>query len=122
MAYPITEWTTGVSPVVDLAAHKDRHDPEDGADPLDTAVPSALLEVQAQATGTSHSLARADHDHAIVHDITDNSLVTVDGTTNTPVNGDYTKWTAYGLEGVDISQMRSALGIDDNEILAYLGL
>ncbi len=80
-------------------AHKDSHDPEDGSDPLDTAGPAALLEVQGQATGVSHSLARADHAHAIVHDITDNSLPTIDGTTNAPVDNDFAKFTASGLEG-----------------------
>jgi hypothetical protein len=96
-----------------LGAHKDNHDPEDGSDALDTAAPSALLEVQAQAVGTSHSLARADHAHAIVHDITDNSLVTVDGTTNAPVNSDYAKWTANGLEGMEKSQILSDLNVAD---------
>ena len=42
-------------------AHKDLHDPEGGSDALDTAiaVPCGL----AEAIGTSHSLARADHVH-----------------------------------------------------------
>ena len=48
------------------------------------AAPSALLEVQAQAEGSSTSFARADHDHAVVHDITDNSLVTIDGPATKP--------------------------------------
>jgi len=48
-------------------AHKDTHDPEDGADPLDTAVPVKVG--AANAEGTSHSLARADHVHEREHAI-----------------------------------------------------
>lgn len=48
-----------------LAAHKDTHDPEDGADPLDTAI--AVKVGEANAIGTSHSLARADHVHEKHH-------------------------------------------------------
>lgn len=45
-------------------AHKDRHDPNDGADPLDTAAPSTnITPEQANATGTAHTLARSDHMH-----------------------------------------------------------
>jgi len=47
-------------------AHKDSHDPEDGADKLDTAAGSTIQPDDAAAIGTSHSLARADHKHAIV--------------------------------------------------------
>ena len=43
-------------------AHKDTHDPEDGSDPLDTAAPGSISEA-ADAEGTSHSFARADHNH-----------------------------------------------------------
>ncbi len=88
-------------------AHKNTHDPEDGGDPLDTAGPNALLEVQAQATGTSHSLARADHDHAIVHDITDNSLVTID---DSPNSGETTRFTGSGIEGRTDAEMKTQLG------------
>ncbi|MBA7609788.1 hypothetical protein ES703_16982 [subsurface metagenome] len=52
---------TGVAP----GAHKDTHDPEDGADPLDTAIPVKVG--AANAEGTSHSLARADHVHEREH-------------------------------------------------------
>lgn len=44
------------------AAHKDDHDPEDGGDPLDAAAPGAIDE-NANAEGSSHSFARADHNH-----------------------------------------------------------
>ena len=95
------------------ATHKDSHDPEDGSDALDTAGPSALLEVQVQATGTSHSLARADHAHAIVHDITDNSLVTIDGTVNAPADDDIAVFTADGLEGQTPAQVAATMALDD---------
>ncbi len=70
------------------------------------AAPSAILEVQAQAEGSSTSFARADHDHAIVHDITDNSLVTVDGTPN---DDEFTRWTASGIEGLTVAEAITAL-------------
>ena len=93
-----------------LGAHKNNHDPEDGSDALDTAGPSALLEVQAQATGTSHSLARADHAHAIVHDITDNSLVTVDGT---PTDTEVAIWNAGGVDGETPASLAGRMALDD---------
>ena len=93
-----------------LGAHKNNHDPEDGSDALDTAGPSALLEVQAQGTGTSHSLARADHAHAIVHDITDNSLVTVDGT---PTDTEVAIWNAGGVDGETPASLAGRMALDD---------
>jgi len=48
--------------VAAAVAHKDTHDPEDGADKLDTAAPGAINQ-NASAAGSSHSLARADHNH-----------------------------------------------------------
>jgi len=96
------------------AAHKNSHDPEDGSDPLDTAAPSELAAVQAAAVGTSHSLARADHAHQIQHAISDNHLLTVDGTANQPVATDYAKFTAEGLEGLDASQMITDLAHKDS--------
>jgi len=49
-----------------LEAHKDRHDPNDGADPLDTATAASILaQTTAAGIGTSHSLSRADHIHGI---------------------------------------------------------
>lgn len=77
-------------------AHKDSHDPNDGSDPLDTASAAEISVVVAAGTGTSHSLARADHVHAINHAITDNHLVTVDGTV---VDGQRAYWNADGLQG-----------------------
>jgi len=56
-ARAFSDWTT--------AAHKDRHDPQDGADPLDTAIPVKVA--AANAIGSSHSLARADHVHEREH-------------------------------------------------------
>ena len=48
-----------------VAAHKDSHDPQDGSDPVDTAI--AVKVGEANAIGTSHSLARADHVHEKHH-------------------------------------------------------
>lgn len=96
-----------------VATHKDSHDPNDGSDALDTANAASISGVQAAGTGTSHSLARADHVHGIAHSIADNALVTVDGTSNSPVNTDYAKWTANGLEGVEKSQILSDLNVAD---------
>jgi len=81
------------------AAHKNNHDPEDGSDPLDTANAAEISVVVGAGTGSSHSLARADHVHAINHSLNDNHIVTIDGTTNAPANADYAKFTAGGLEG-----------------------
>jgi len=62
-------WDAGTSKwiaaAVGVTAHKDTHDPQDGSDPLDTAAPVKVGE--ANATGTSHSLARADHVHEKHH-------------------------------------------------------
>jgi len=94
-------------------AHKDTHDPFDGSDALDTANAAEVSVVVAAGTGVSHSFARADHIHAINHGIADNHLVTVDGTTNQPVNTDYAAWTANGLEGRDKTQMLAFLNVSE---------
>jgi len=47
------------------AAHKDTHDPIDGSDKLDTAAPVKVG--AANAIGSSHSFARADHVHEREH-------------------------------------------------------
>ena len=94
-------------------AHKDLHDPEDGSDKLDTAAPAELAAVQASGAGSSHSLARSDHAHQIQAAITNNHIATIDGTTNQPVNGDYAKFTAEGLEGKDKAGMLSDLSVAD---------
>lgn len=82
-------------------AHKDSHDPNDGGDALDTAVAAEISAVVAAGVGTSHSYSRADHIHAISHAITDNHLVTVDGS---PTDNDFAKFTASGLEGRSYSE------------------
>lgn len=65
------------------------------------AAPSELADVQAAGEGSSTSFARADHVHQIQHDITDNHLVTIDGSPN---SGEYTVWTANGLDGKSLSE------------------
>lgn len=104
---------------VDVAAHKDRHDPNDGADPLDCAAASEIAGVQAAAEGSAHSFARSDHAHQIQHGITDNHLVTVDGSPN---SGEVAVWTANGLDGKTYAefhalQFASALPEDTGIIL-----
>jgi len=106
-----THWVSApAATIIPLLAHKDTHDPQDGADALDTAAPSELASIQAAAVGVSHSLARADHAHQIQHSIADNHLVTIDGTTNQPVNTDYAKFTADGLEGKSYAEVATDLG------------
>jgi hypothetical protein len=86
--------------------HKDNHDPNDGSDALDTANAAEISVVVAAGTGTSHSLARADHVHAINHGISDNHLLTVDGTV---ADDDYLKATASGVEGKTYTEAISDL-------------
>ena len=92
-----------------LGAHKDTHDPG-GTDGLDTANPTAILEVQAVAGGSAGSVSRSDHKHAIVHDITDNSLVTVDGT---PAQNEIALWGAGGLDGATPAAVAATMALDD---------
>ena len=99
--------------VATITAHKDDHDPEDGDDALDCAAPSELASVQAAGEGSAHTFARSDHAHQIQHSIADNHLVTIDGTTNQPVNTDYAKFTASGLEGMAKAQILSDINVED---------
>jgi hypothetical protein len=100
-------------------AHKDSHDPNDGSDPLDTAAASEISAVVAAGAGTSHSLARADHIHAISHAITDNHLVTVDQAD--AADNDYAKFTADGLEGRSYTELKTDIGLDAAAIAAVEG-
>jgi len=45
--------------------------------------------------------------------LSDNNLLQVDGTSNVPVNGDYAKFTASGLEGKDKAGVLSDLNVAD---------
>jgi hypothetical protein len=92
-------------------SHKDSHDPADGSDPLDTAAGAEIVGVQAAGTGSSHSLARADHAHQIQHGIANNHLVTIDHTA--VADNDYAKFTANGLEGRSPTEVRSDLNVED---------
>ena len=94
-------------------AHKNLHDPNDGADPLDTANAAEISVVVAAGTGVSHSFARADHIHQIQHSLANNHLATIDGGVNAPVNTDIAAWTANGLEGRNKAQMLTFLNVDD---------
>lgn len=98
-----------------VTAHKDRHDPEDGADPLDCAAPAEISGVQIAFEGTAHTFARSDHQHQIVHSIVDNHLVAMDDAD--AAANDYTRLTASGLEGRSYSEVR-----DDLEVLKFVPL
>lgn len=108
---PGVQWVAPGAP----GAHKDTHDPEDGADALDTANASEIAGVQAAGTGSSHSLARADHAHAINHGIVDNHIVTVDDAD--AADNDFAKFTADGLEGRSISEVLADLGITEKRYI-----
>lgn len=99
------EWVAPGAP----GAHKDTHDPEDGADALDTANAAEISVVVAAGTGTSHSFARADHIHAINHAITDNHLLTVDQAD--AASGEYAKFTANGIESKSVAEVLSDLSV-----------
>jgi hypothetical protein len=90
------------------AAHKDTHDPEDGTDQLDTAAAAEISAVIAAGEGTSHSFARADHVHAINHAITDNHILTVDGTLE---DNDFAYATANGIEGKTAAETAALLDL-----------
>jgi len=89
-------------------SHKDTHDPEDGGDKLDTATASEIAGVQAAAVGTSHSLARADHVHAINHGITDNHLLTVDQAD--AADDEYARFTTSGIESRSVAETKTDMG------------
>jgi hypothetical protein len=93
------------------AAHKDTHDPNDGADALDTADAAEISAVVAAGTGTSHSLARADHVHAINHGITDNHIVTIDGAD--VADDEIARFTANGLESRTPAEVAASMALDD---------
>jgi len=93
------------------SAHKDEHDPEDGSDALDTALPGEISIVVAKSTGTAHSLARSDHGHQISHGIIDNHIVTIDSESIT--NGEYAKFTTLGLESKTFSELRGDINVID---------
>ena len=91
-------------------AHKDSHDPNDGGDPLDTAAAGEIVGVAAAAEGTAHSLARSDHTHQVQHSIADNHIITADGTC---ADNDYAKFTADGLEGRTVTELRTDIGMPE---------
>ena len=99
-------------------AHKDSHDPNNGSDKLDTAAAAEIASVQAAGTGTSHSFARADHAHQIQHSIANNHIVTIDHAT--PVDNDYAKFTASGLEGRSYAEVVNDIGANINAPAGFL--
>ena len=76
---------------VDVSAHAARHQPN-GADPIPTAAGIAVLPNNANGVGTSNSLARADHVHALptaaaVQQLPDQANAV--GTANTAARSDH---------------------------------
>ena len=52
--------------------------------------------------------------------IADDNVVQVDGASNAPVNGDYARWTANGVEGRTASEARTDLGLEiGTDVQAY---
>jgi hypothetical protein len=97
-------------------AHKDSHDPNDGGDPLDCAAAGEITGVVAASEGTAHSFARSDHVHQIQHAITDNHIVTVDGSPN---DDEIARFTANGIEGLTYAETMTALfSVDAPEQMA----
>lgn len=94
------------------AAHKDSHDPNDGADPLDTAAAGEIVGVAAAAEGTAHSFARSDHTHQVQASIADDHIVTIDDAD--AADDQVCVFTASGIEGVTV-------GISDNNMVAVDG-
>lgn len=92
-----------------LGTHQGTHLPA-GGDPITTGNPTAMLEVVAMNAGSAESLAKSDHIHAIVHDITDNSLVTVDGS---PSDTEITIWNSGGLDGATPAAVAATMALDD---------
>lgn len=66
--------------------------------------------VVAAGAGTADTYARSDHVHAIAHAITDNHLVTIDGT---PATTEIALWTANGLDGSTPAAVAATMALDD---------
>lgn len=94
------------------AAHKDDHDPNDGADPLDCAAAGEIIGVAAAAEGSAHSFARSDHTHQVQHSIADNHVVTVDDATP-PSDDEIAVFTASGIEGQTPAEVAATMALDD---------
>jgi len=73
--------------------HKDRHDPENGADPLDTAAPDTDLDNSTtNVEGNAHSFARSNHTHAI--DCTGLANDVASGVAG--ISGNFASWNSAG--------------------------
>lgn len=62
-------------------AHKDDHDPQDGADPLDCGIPGSIG-TGVNAEGAAHDFARSDHNHqhtASLHNAGGAAEISLDG-------------------------------------------
>lgn len=90
----LSDWT--------VPAHKDRHDPNNGADKLDTAAPVKVG--SANAIGTSHSFPRADHVHEREHaKYTDAEALAQALTLRKKLKPNVTRWVIPGwvVDGAD---------------------
>ena len=73
--------------------------------------PVEIAGVAAVAEGTADTYARSDHGHAVVHAITDNHLLTVDGTLE---DNDFCYATASGVEGKTAAEVVPLLTAETN--------
>ena len=105
-----TDWTSAAAGAP--GAHKDTHDPVDGADPLDTAAPAELAGIQAAGVGSAHSFARSDHQHQVQESMADNHLVSINAA-DVEVN-DIARFTATGgQDGMAYAELAAAMALDD---------
>jgi len=108
VATDVPAWEAAPAP----GAHKDTHDPEDGADPLDTAAPAELAGVQAAAEGSAHEFARADHVHQIQESFADNHIVTINAADI--AENDIARFSGTGgLNGMTYAELAGAMALDD---------
>lgn len=108
LAAGIPSWAAAAAP----GAHKDSHDPADGADPLDSAAAEDIPGVQAAGVGISHSFARADHAHQIQESMADNHLVTINDVD--AAVSEICKFTATGgIEGATPAAVAATMALDD---------
>jgi len=108
LAAGVPSWAAAGTP----GAHASSHLPS-GGDPITTAAAVEIVGVQAAGAGAAESLAKSDHAHEVKAAITDNHLLTVDGTTNLPVDNDIAVFTAEGLEGLTPAQVAALMKLDD---------
>ncbi len=103
------------------SAHKDSHDPEDGADALDTAAGSTQALGDSAATGTSHSLSRADHKHAMPAAAAASDLNTGTDTAK-PVTSDAVAGSVHGMVSIEVQVVAVATDVDTTSGVGYFNI